>query len=525
MKDGIPTAIDLGTFPSTEPSGVRLTVTVNPTDIERFKATCSDIYSYFSTKPTTTNVPLSYLDIDLSNDWFLHPTEKYTNYVLMSNVLYAIPNIPELSPHTCVKGLVLQVPTGAVSITPGRESLSMDTNTIKYIQELLEEFKDNMEDSIADKLKAMTTPIEQIDFYSFWYARSYYNGLSILNSPKIQNARLYGVTTNFKLEINVSGGELKMRYPYGKKFKNQPFDACSTNFDIYIVDTKSYSFLLDEAAKKYILIITRKNEVNKKTFIANAKEELDKLQLPYKLTSALVEDVLIKDKAIPREGIYLSYINYINKVVPQPVAITDPLATFYYIELSGYVPIDKELFNAACTAFTFLRTILDNQNIVLVGVPKKYLDLIKSMPNFIPAKEALQALLDTKIFFTAESVTMQTYLNATIGIIDECPKELYTMHLYSNSIETSTYISYDALNTMREVFTIHAFDSVCPYPKSIIDTRYPLMRILFAGSATDDNYIQYFHLEALNGPSYSHDRFNFSYTDPEWADYKNAIPN
>ena len=525
MKDGIPTAIDLGTFTSTEPSGVRLTVTVNPTDIERFKATCSNIYSYFSTKPTTTNVPLSYLDIDLSNDWFLHPTEKYTDYVLMSNVLYAIPSIPELSPHTCVRGLVLQVPTGAVSITPGRESLSMDTNTIKYIQELLKEFKDNMEDSIADKLKAMTTPIEQIDFYSFWYARAYYNGLNILNSPKVQNARLYGVTTNFNLKINVSGGELKIRYPYGKKFKNQPSDVYSTNFNIYIVDTKSYSFLLNETAEKHILIITKKNEVDKETFIANAKEELDKLQLPYKLTSELVEDVLIKGKSIPREGIYLSYINYINKTVPQPVAVTNPSATFYYIELSGYVPVDKELFNAACTAFACLYSTLRNQNTALVGVPKKYLDLIKPMSNFIPAKEALQALLDTEIFFTAERVTMQSYLNVTRDIIDECPKELYTMHLYSNSIETSTYISYDALNTMREVFTIHAFDSVCPYSKSIIDTRYPLMYTLLAGRATDDNYIHYFHLEALNGPSYSPDRFNFNYPDPKWADYKNALSN
>ena len=147
------------------------------------------------------------------------------------------------------------------------------------------------------------------------------------------------------------------------------------------------------------------------------------------------------------------------------------------------------------------------------------------MSNFIPAKEALQVLLDTKIFFTAEHVTMQSYLNATRGIIDECPKELYTMHLYSNSIEASTYISYDALNTMRKVFTIHAFDSVCPYPKSIIDTRYPLMHILLAGIATDDNYIQYFHLEALNGSSYSPDRFNFNYPDPKWADYKNALSN
>ena len=143
MQDGVPTAINLGTFPSTEPSGVRLTVTVNPNDIEKFETTCSSIYSYFSTKPTTTtNVPLSYLKVDLSNDWFFHPTDAYDNYVLMANVLYEIPRISELSPYRCIKGTVFQIPTGTVSITPGRESLSMDTSTIKYVQELFTEFKD-----------------------------------------------------------------------------------------------------------------------------------------------------------------------------------------------------------------------------------------------------------------------------------------------------------------------------------------------------------------------------------------------
>ena len=147
------------------------------------------------------------------------------------------------------------------------------------------------------------------------------------------------------------------------------------------------------------------------------------------------------------------------------------------------------------------------------------------MPNFIPAKEALQALLDTKIFFTAEFVTIPSYITATKGIIDKCPKELYTMHLYGKSVETSTHISYSALNTMRKAFTVHAFDSVCPYSEATINTRYPLMYTLFIGEALDDKYIHYFNLETLNGPSYSPNRFNFNYPDSEWADYKNAIPN
>ena len=146
------------------------------------------------------------------------------------------------------------------------------------------------------------------------------------------------------------------------------------------------------------------------------------------------------------------------------------------------------------------------------------------MPNFIPAKEALQTLLDSKIFFTAESVTIPLYITVTKDVIDKCPKELYTMHLYDKSIETSTHISYNALNTMRKTFTIHAFDSVCPYSEATINTRYPLMYTLSIGNALDDKYIHYFNLETLNGPSYSPNRFNFNYPDSEWADYKNAIP-
>lgn len=130
IKDGIPIFLKLSESPSLDPAGLKLSLAVEARDIPRFIEKATFLYSFFSTQPTT-NIPLDYFEPSLSGtNWDLYPNISGT-YVLMANVPYQL-NYRHL--HGCV----ISVPTGSVSITPGREALTYDAPTEAFISKLLE---------------------------------------------------------------------------------------------------------------------------------------------------------------------------------------------------------------------------------------------------------------------------------------------------------------------------------------------------------------------------------------------------
>jgi hypothetical protein len=130
IKDGIPVYLKLSESPSLDLPGLKVSYAVEARDIPRFIEKATFLYSFFSTQPTT-NIPLDYFEPTLSGtDWGLYPNLSGT-YVLMANVPYQL-NYRQL--HGCV----ISIPTGSVSITPGREGLTYDAPTEVFISKLLE---------------------------------------------------------------------------------------------------------------------------------------------------------------------------------------------------------------------------------------------------------------------------------------------------------------------------------------------------------------------------------------------------
>ena len=127
----------MSTQDTSEPNGLLVSVPVSSSDISKFHTAASKIYRYFSHKP---NLNIQVSDIGLTDvfgcdEWFIDKSiSNSDNFILMANVLYRIPSSYNNGIDSKnFSGLVIRADTGAVSINPGRETLSLDKPTIDYI--------------------------------------------------------------------------------------------------------------------------------------------------------------------------------------------------------------------------------------------------------------------------------------------------------------------------------------------------------------------------------------------------------
>ena len=154
-KDGIPCYLKLSESPSSEPSGLRISYAVDARDISKFIEKATFLYRFFETRPTC-NLELSYSDPVLANsNWALYPDLGYNTYVVMANVPYRLYNTP-------IKGCVITIPTGSVSITPGRETLTYDVTTERYLEATLATVLADLKATALASCQALPTLFEQV---------------------------------------------------------------------------------------------------------------------------------------------------------------------------------------------------------------------------------------------------------------------------------------------------------------------------------------------------------------------------
>lgn len=145
-----------------DPSGLCVKVPVRSYDYNTFKFEAQSIYSHFHTKPIS-NIELDYQDhkanIQVSdNNWYISSSVG-DNYVVMGQVAYPIKGdkfqqkYPEISDFLDkITGLVIIAPIGAVEMTPSREELSYNTNTVNYIVDSLGKIVDSLVEKIAQEI-------------------------------------------------------------------------------------------------------------------------------------------------------------------------------------------------------------------------------------------------------------------------------------------------------------------------------------------------------------------------------------
>jgi hypothetical protein len=414
IQNGIPVTMHMGTTPTDEPDGLKLSVAVNYGDISRYLQRAPSLYKFFDYKPNLN------LDIDISLDssntlsdsWFVMPSDikRYAqrNYVLMSQVIYEIPFSSEVDNKDFVN-IVIKAPPGAVTFNPGRESLSLDKKTIGYLNSAFNKIAEECVEEINKTLPLMDSDYELLKFYNstikslprklskninvevfmskeskLLFASSYYyTGTSF---EYVNQTSAFDQHTNNMLNINYKTSY----YKSSKKLVDAgPQHSHSFYFSPHvIVDVKTnYKSQLNRLHEQQRLFTWQKTKnADLDEAVATAKSFLEALGIPYKLASDLLKDIPVIDKkTAPREGLHsYPFTGVTAERVEKFSEQQSKAKTYLYLKLNKTTPVLNDKVNSF-SSYQQVYKIL--QNIVYMppvrGVPKKYQEYVENLDNWV----------------------------------------------------------------------------------------------------------------------------------------------
>ena len=131
---------------SDECNGVEVISPVDKSQTSKFRTEAEFVYNFLDVPKININIVQQKYDIKNDFIWMNKKSTKTQSYILMGGVPYEIrssdvhPDYAKLIEH----GVVLPVEMGSVSFNPGREYLSMDEPTKKYINDRCKYVMDNL---------------------------------------------------------------------------------------------------------------------------------------------------------------------------------------------------------------------------------------------------------------------------------------------------------------------------------------------------------------------------------------------
>lgn len=149
-QDSVPILSKLSECNTKDSNGLKITVPVKQSDISDFKKKAEEVYKWFDIRPICTGNNLS-IEEDIIEtkgvDWYTHTPKKLNYYstkkeciIVMGNIAYPF-KIDSLSKSLQAlqnQNLVIKVPIGKCLFDIGREKLSYDPNTVKFLTDKLE---------------------------------------------------------------------------------------------------------------------------------------------------------------------------------------------------------------------------------------------------------------------------------------------------------------------------------------------------------------------------------------------------
>ena len=383
LKDGIPVYSLLFDSLTSEPNGLKLTLSVKTSDISDFHQRAQDLYRYFDHKPTL-NIDLDIstpIDSQLCDDWYFH--NERNSYVLMANVRYVIAtsNFKTYG----MERIIFKLPTGSVSITPGRESLSYDEKTQLAVQAAYDNAFATALSHSQDFLDEQTTPYAQLTLYC-----SLVNKLPssvaeqlILTNPTVlpylshqsRNYRSRYVLPSSALFCTI---RVKQRYHDKTRTENAIDLRCLNDYTYVLADSVNYSHAISQIAKEHntsTLAIFTKPVGTLQSFLDRTVPILDALGIPYIRTSSYIAPDRVKSD---RCGIY--YLQYsVHTKTFSAATKARPDQSYTYVPLSGYDVVPEyrpylELYQDFYSGGPY--------PFRLIGIQQKYLSEAASNPNF-----------------------------------------------------------------------------------------------------------------------------------------------
>lgn len=459
MQKGVPVTMNLGNQPTEEANGLKLSVAVEPEDVKHYVEKASKLYKYFDYKPNIN------LDIDMeldisehiSSDWFIMKTDSNSyynrsNYVVMSQVLYEIPSNSAINNHDFQK-LVIKAEPGAVTFNPGRESLSLNKQTIDYLNSAFNKIKDEYLKAADTAMSLTTNDKELMETYDQLYQKApYHIGTKLDPMPYMSNtlqlfADPYGtgfsayhrmhLTSNFLSDCsNLLTLSYKTSYhKTSKEMKAEEAKSWKEFFkaDHVIVDlkTKFKAALNEHYARKPLVIWQRQTGEDLELAVTKAKDYLDTMGIPYKLASQLVtqlDTATVSKNLAPREGFYAAVIDIYGNVSKHEQMTDYKTDQYLYVKLKHSTPIlmDESIsFNAYLFAYRVLaRNISDIP--LIKGVAKKYQDVVDDLDNWVDFESYIKDKVTSMSFqipFDQDvPIPNQKIINS--NVLELYPKEL-----------------------------------------------------------------------------------------------------
>ena len=377
LQDGIPVNARLFDSPTSEPNGLKLTLSVRVQDIHLFHDRAKNLYKYFDLKPLL-NIELDIstpLASQLCDDWYFHD-DGYRSYVLMANVRYQI-DISKIKTHNFER-LILKMPTGSVSITPGRESLSYDDKTIAAIQAAYDNVLSTSLSHAQDYINEQSAPYQQLLIFSEMVSSlpSDVARQLVLTDPValsyVHTQSHYRCVYTLRQSALDCSFKLRQRH-YNKSRSTDSFDIqYLKDYTIVLCDSIQTQHAIDTIASEKstsLLLLTRPSG-SVADFVNTVTPHLDALQLPYICTSSYDAPEKVKTERI---GIH--YLRYTGSQFMRPTKAV-PNETYLYVPLSGYtVTPDYE-------KYLEIFRLMDKNPTRLIGIQQKYLAEAQANPNF-----------------------------------------------------------------------------------------------------------------------------------------------
>lgn len=463
IKDGKPVYLKLSETPSSAPNGLRLSLAVQAHDINTFIKEATYLYQFFDVKPTT-NIPLNYPEILLEGETWAITSGSFSARLVMGNVPYAI------SAYGLPSGTYLKAPIGSVSITPGRESLTMDTKTEAFLSQLLDTARADMNATINAQLQAKTdlweaweTVKQARNMYNFKYD---YSSMPTFFTDIFDDYNYVKTQPEFKLATIdkydskfYSGGVRPSR-----KYKHVLIqDVASGYFNPALEYIKKYP---DETA-----LVLRPNS-NSKTSIQALLDAypdfITKADLPEPvLISSLIPDKQRTTSTKLASHIFKpTWISSSGTGLGENTNIDEVTDTIYYYKES---PPDLSAITKA----------LHILGIKLLIAPKKIHTLISTNPLFVECDDSIiSSLLQAKTvnYFSQDFEDIRNYFPYQYTKYKSAQYDFVKIHdeIYHKSLANNLYCSATVTSALKH-FQFTPTELTYPITWSDIENTYPLL--------------------------------------------------
>lgn len=505
-------SLKLGEATTDEPNGVRLSLSVELHKITEFKEAMKKVYRYFENKPILSEpLPSIYRDSskDMSPNWFFDDalnanTWSMQNYVLMSNVVYKIPNNNQIDTKG-FKSVILKMPNGSVSFNPGRETLSLNDTTIENINAAFSQAFEDYEEKAEQIIDAQSKPIEIIKAYTTALRNSpsykeFTDAIKLEDKLPTHISSLFGnrqemlqsaLDTAYNNAVQIS-----LKESYRKTLYNGAYNIDMRKLpelEVLIIDVKTR---FSEAVQSMndAIVLKRNTGVSLEDFMIEAKKFISDFGYKeYKLASDYITETV--SKATTRSGIYVCPADYTTL---RASTKEDETKEYWYVNCKQTDP-DLGDVNYTFRDLSSLYQILDTpENVELVGIQKKYQNLAAKSDRYHKAYDKIMELTNKQEFIlVGDTLKNKREVDqlAKLKLPPDLQEFVDQRNFVRNLTNTHSEQKAEVLRKFGISYTLYKYKK----PFGYIFKKYPLLEYFIgAWNINKDSAQYYIDLEAEN---------------------------